>query len=91
MRKVLGILVFAAGCGGADNEAACNDWLEAISCGEYDFTTSIDCSIYAEEAYADCDLVEYFDCLTAETVCDEETGVPDMSGWGNCASYATCE
>ncbi len=88
MRKVLAILVFAAGCGGVDNVTACEDWLAAVSCGEYDFSTSVDCSVYGE---TECDIADYFTCLTDNTVCDEETGVPDMSGWGSCTSYASCE
>ncbi len=71
-----------------DNVQACEDWLDAVSCGEYDFSTSVDCSVYE---YTECDITDYFECLVDNTVCDEKTGVPDMSGWGACTEYASCE
>ena len=74
-------------CTGPNNVRACEDWLDAVSCGEYDFHDTVDCSVYAE---TDCNIVDYFECLTDNTVCDEETGVPDMSGWGACTDYASC-
>ncbi len=73
---------------GNSNVQACEEWVEAVSCGEYDFSTSVDCSVYEDSA---CDISDYFDCLTDNTICDEETGVPDMSGWGECTDYASCE
>ena len=69
-----------------DNTAACNDWLAAVSCGEFDFTGVVDCSIYANLA---CDVADYFNCLTNNTTCDEVTGIPDTTGWTQCASLAT--
>lgn len=80
-----GMLFSMSACGSYDNVQSCKDWVEAISCGEYDFTTVIDCNGYES---ADCDISDYFDCLTDNTTCAE--GVPDMSGWATCVSKATC-
>ncbi len=70
-----------------DNVQACQDWLDAYSCGEYDFSDSVDCGLYSNYG---CDVSDYFDCLTENTFCDEETGVPETSGWTNCTDYADC-
>jgi hypothetical protein len=87
--RFLPLLAFAlAACGKPDNVGACEDWLDAVECGDYDYSTVVDCSTY--EDY-DCDVSAYFDCLTDNTVCDESTGVPDTSGWTACASELECK
>jgi len=83
----IGLGFGAVACTGPDNVASCNEWLESASCGDFDFSASVDCSVYEN---TDCDISEYFECLTANTSCDEGTGVPDVSGWGQCAAKATC-
>lgn len=92
MRKTLVILsaLALAACGntGKKNVEACEDWLAATTCGDYDFSTSVSCSVY--EDY-DCDVADYFDCLTDNTTCDESTGIPDVTGWADCATLASCE
>ncbi len=81
-------LVGLVGCQSADNVASCESWLDAVSCGEYDFSTAVDCSIYED---VECDISDYFDCLTDNTTCDEATGIPDTSGWTSCTDLATCD
>ncbi len=76
------------GTGGYDNVQACEDWLDTVSCGEYDFSASVDCSVY--EDYP-CDISDYFECLTDNTACGKETGMSDMSGWSACSHLASCE
>lgn len=81
-------LAFSIGGCGTDNVAACEDWLDTVSCGTYDFSTNVDCSIYEE---TDCDIADYFDCLSDNTTCDETLGMPDTQGWTSCSSLALCD
>ncbi len=62
-----------------NNVAACMDWLEAMFCGDTDFSDFVDCNDFAE---LPCDLADYFDCLEEETIC--QGGHADVSGWVNC-------
>ena len=78
----------SGGMGSYDNVQTCEDWLAGLECGEYDFTTAIDCSWY--EDYS-CGLSDYFTCLDENTGCDEESGVPDMTGWASCTERLDCE
>ncbi len=86
--------LFAIACddddddGDADNVGACEDWLASMECGDYDFSEVVDCSAYADYP---CDISDYFDCLAENGSCDEDTGVYDSSGWGDCADLASCE
>ena len=74
------------GDGGAvDNVGACENWIEAAECGDYDWSQSVDCGIYANLA---CDIADYFNCLSENTACND--GIPDTSGWTACAELATC-
>ncbi len=77
----------SGGTGGYDNVQACEDWLDAVSCGEYDFADSVDCSDYADY---DCDLAPYFQCLLENSYCDEKTGVLDMEDWSKCNHLVGC-
>jgi hypothetical protein len=85
---VLGALLAmaATACGAPDNVGACKQWLSNISCGSYDFSQFMSCESYRDLS---CDITEYFDCLTANTKCND--GVPDNSGWTGCASKAQCK
>lgn len=69
-----------------NNEAACQDWIDAFSCGDTDISSSVDCSLYAD---VDCDVSDYFNCLTENTTC--EMGVVDITGWSACYNLATCD
>ena len=81
------VLAFGiAGCGGYDNVASCEAWVEKMTCGNTDFSTLVVCSNYNE---IDCDVSEYFDCLTENFSCD--MGVADTAGWVACAALAVCE
>lgn len=71
--------------GAIDNVGACEEWIDASECGEYDWSSVIDCSIYAD---LPCNISAYFNCLTDNTSCVE--GIPDTSGWANCYELATC-
>ncbi|MEM9458464.1 MAG: hypothetical protein AAGF11_30080 [Myxococcota bacterium] len=71
--------------GAIDNVGACEEWIDASDCGEYDWSSVIDCSIYAD---LPCNINDYFNCLTDNTSCVE--GIPDTSGWANCYQLATC-
>ena len=84
---VAAVALLAACNPGKKNVAACEDWLAAMECGDYDFSSSTDCSIYEE---TECDISEYFTCLTDNTSCDDATGVPDITGWSNCLDKAEC-
>lgn len=91
--RALAIVLFGvfalsiAGCG-ADNVAACEDWIDSTSCGSTDVSTLIDCNIYEETS---CDIADYFDCLTDNTSCDEATSMVDTTGWTSCLSLAQCD
>ena len=94
MRKVLaltilGCVFFLSACGGDsfDNVAACKTWLSKTSCGSFDFSTAVSCDGYSSTTT--CDLAPYFDCLTSNTSC--ANGVPNMSGWTQCTSKASCQ
>jgi hypothetical protein len=76
-----------SGCGGPDNVQACEDWIDTVSCGDTDFHQYVNCDIYGD---TDCDIADYFDCLTDNTTCDETTGTADTSNWSTCATKATC-
>jgi hypothetical protein len=71
-----------------DNVGACEDWVASMSCGDNDFGSLVDCSLYEETT---CDIASYFDCLTENTTCDEKTGVIDTTGWAGCMDKATCD
>ena len=71
-----------------DNEAACNNWKQAVSCEGADLSilNMLDCSTY--DSYA-CDISAYFDCLTENTKCNGS--VLDVSGWTGCQNLAVCK
>ncbi len=73
---------------GAQNVAACEEWLASMSCGDTDYSTLVSCDAYEEIT---CDVSDYFDCLTENTTCDEDLGVADLTGWTVCTDYAVCE
>ena len=76
------------GSGGSspDNVAACNALLDELgACGDFDLTSVIDCSIYADYT---CDVADYLDCIREAYVCVD--GVPDTSGFLECTELATC-
>ncbi len=60
---------------------------------------SMTCGGFALRALADCerldrygcDLAPYYDCLRANTGCDEEHGVPDVSQWSSCDDLLDAE
>jgi hypothetical protein len=68
-----------------DNVGACEGWVESAECGDYDWSQSVDCSAYANYP---CDIADYFNCLNENTSCTD--GIPDTTGWTNCAELATC-
>ena len=80
-------LLFAAGCGGTDNVATCQAYVDKINTldclGGVKFT--FDCSVYDQ---TDCDISDYFTCLTNDTKCTD--GALDQSTAGECVSKATC-
>ena len=92
------LFVIAIGCGDDseslntgtpfDNVSACENWVEALSCGDYDFGSSVSCESYRN--VTTCDISDYFDCLTDNTSCDTNTGIPDFSNWQSCTPLATC-
>lgn len=84
---LLASLALALSACGYDNVGACEDWVASMECGDYDYSSVVDCSVY--EDY-NCDVADYFDCLTDNTTCDDATGVADMSGWTECTSLAAC-
>ena len=67
--------------------AACEDWLDSMECGSYDFTSQVDCKQFES---ATCDLSDYFECLTDNTRCDEAKSLPDVSAWNTCMSKSKC-
>ena len=82
----LGLAFALSGCGGHDNVAACEAWVEKATCGNTNFSTLVACGSYAD---LDCDISDYFDCLTENFSCD--MGVPNTAGWVACAAFAVCE
>jgi hypothetical protein len=75
----------ADGSSSHDNVAACEALLADLSCGDFDFTQIVDCSVY--EGYV-CDVTDYFDCLRDNIECVD--GFPDTSVTQQCSSLATC-
>lgn len=76
-----------AGPGGSpDNVSACNALAEQLECGGFDPSGALQCSLYADFP---CDLVDYFECIRDTFSCAD--GVPDISGFTECAELATCE
>ncbi len=71
--------------GSVDNVAACQSFVDSLACGDADLSMYIDCSIYATTP---CDIADYFTCAESEFTCTE--GVPDVSGFVDCATMATC-
>ena len=69
-----------------DNVAACERWVDTVSCGDFDFSMLVDCDLYEDTV---CDISDYFDCLSDNTECND--GVPDTQGWQNCAEEAECD
>lgn len=68
-----------------DNVAACEAFVDTVSCGDVDLSQFLDCDIYADTV---CDIADYFDCLSDNTSCTD--GVFDNSQWPSCADLATC-
>ncbi|MEM9696801.1 MAG: hypothetical protein AAGA56_29970 [Myxococcota bacterium] len=74
------------GTGGSfDNAAACNAWLNNTVCGDFDLSTAVNCDALGT---AQCDISPYFSCLTENFTCND--GIPDTTGFTNCASLASC-
>ena len=74
-----------SGATAPDNVGACEGWIESAECGDYDWSQSIDCGAYASHP---CDVADYFNCLNDNTGCTN--GIPDTTGWAECAELATC-
>jgi hypothetical protein len=90
MRFVLALsLLLLAGCG-TDNVEVCEDWAATVSCGDFDASTAITCSVYERET---CDLTEYFTCLTDNLQCDESTdpATANVDGWEDCWDLDDCD
>jgi len=92
--KVLPLFLFgiglAVGCkaDSADNVGACEDYVAAVNCGDID--VGIDCSIYKD---LDCDISDYFDCLTDNLTCEDMGGTKVLTpgpDYASCASKANC-
>ncbi len=83
------------GCGdSADNVAACEGYVQQINSLEcYSGAARLDpgstCGAFDD---TDCDISDYFDCLTENTTCMSIGGmsVPDPSGTASCQSLANC-
>lgn len=86
------VTVALAGCGNniQKNIDACNAWLDASECGDFDFSTVIDCNVYDNDAYKKCDISGYFDCLATNTTCDEALGIATVDA-AACTAEASCE
>jgi len=82
---VLVPVLLSLGRGEASNAVPCEDWVDSDPCGEFDFGEIIDCPLLYE---TNCDTSEYFDCLTDELICEEETSSVDLAGWSSCAAEA---
>ena len=81
--------VLLAACGGPDNVAACQAYVDKVNTLDcyQGASFAFDCSMYDQ---ASCDISEYFDCLTSNTKCDA-SGVPDVAGTTECVSKAACK
>jgi len=77
----------AAGPSSFDNYQACKNWVASLKCGSFDASITVPCESYKQ--VTTCDVSSYFDCLTANFKCT--SGMPDPSGWSQCASKATCK
>ena len=75
---------------GKKNVEACEGYVASLSCGDFDVTTLYGddfCSAYEN---TECDISEYFDCLTASVECDDANSILTVDAAGECASKATC-
>lgn len=90
MRSIIFAVISVLGLAACapDNVGACEDWLTSMECGDYDYSTVVDCNVYKDYA---CDVSDYFTCLSDNTTCDDATGVADTTGWTECTSLAACE
>ena len=73
---------------GKANVDSCESWVASMECGTTDFSSLVGCEAY--EDY-DCDVSDYFNCLSENTTCDEDLGVPDVLGWSECIALAECD
>ncbi|HET6584477.1 MAG TPA: hypothetical protein VFG69_13540, partial [Nannocystaceae bacterium] len=69
-----------------DNVAACEAWIEGFECDGFDIGQTLHCDEYAG---FECDISDYFECLTDNTTCT--MGFPNTSGWAACIDLAMCE
>ncbi len=65
----------------ADNVAACEAMLEAISCGESLDPDTIACEVYSQ---IQCNLVDYFTCITDAYYCEDGVASVDAEALSNC-------
>lgn len=86
MRALL-LVPFAvlAACGGTDNVGACEDYVASVSCGDYDASEFVDCSVYEATT---CDISDYFNCLADAGTCTDD--VYDAGDVSSCTALATC-
>ncbi len=68
-----------------DNQAACEEAFASIDCGGFDLgQAGISCDNLSDA----CDLSDYYTCIAEAFSCNN--GVPDASGFPNCAGMSTC-
>ena len=94
---ILALGVSAGACGSddsTDNVASCKDYVAALDCGSLDISTVYPANFCDAYANTSCDISDYFDCLTSNTMCvlnDPILGDHlDQSGTTMCASMANC-
>jgi hypothetical protein len=97
MRRILAAMVGSmmfggmalAACDSPDNAAACQDYIDKVNTLDCYKSAkfTFDCSVYDQ---TDCDISDYFECLTTNTKCDAN-GIPDVTGTTQCTSKATCD
>lgn len=84
--RVVLFCVLASACNqGKRAVEACEELAESLSCGDNtDYLGVLNCNQYAE---TECDIVDYFDCMEDDFVCDE--GIGSFSG--TCNELAVCD
>ena len=65
---------------GADNVAACKDWLAKHICGDFDLNQAVPCDRLGQYR---CDLTPYFTCLDHNFHCVD--GMPDVTVLSACS------
>jgi hypothetical protein len=90
---VLSTAAWLAGCedDGEANPKACEDFVAALQCGDLDAAAlgyaDDYCDVYAQ---SDCDMADYWKCMTGSVSCNPDTLELTVDADGACAEKSVC-